>query len=122
MPFTYSFYTTAFATIHDVIHHMQQLDQALESTELQNLRAFNTTYLIITQSVSAQFDKHYFDSDHRMQVFDILFAKYYFDALYNFVHHQPCAPAWELLFSHCQKKQAYAMAISGTRRQCTCEQ
>jgi hypothetical protein len=84
---------------------MQQLDQALESTELRSLRSFNTTYLIITQNVSARFGKHYFDSDHRMQIFDILFAKYYFDALYHFVRHRTCAPAWELLFTQCQKNK-----------------
>lgn len=105
MPFTYSFYTTQFTTIQEVIAHMQQLNQSLQHSNLHNLRVFNTTYLLITQAVYTKFGQQYFDDDKRMAQFDILFAQYYFDALYNFANNQPCAPAWQLLFTQCQKNK-----------------
>lgn len=113
MPFDYRFYSASFSDIRDVIAHMQQLSQALAHTELHNLRAFNTTYLIITQAVAQKFGQHFFANDRNMEKLDLIFAQYYFDALFAYTQGNTCAPAWRLLFDSCKRNNLHQWQYMG---------
>jgi hypothetical protein len=90
-------------TIHDVIHQMEKIDQGLTNIELNNLKAFNTTYLIITKAVASRIGTGYFENDAEMQQFDIIFARYYFNALNGYTEKLDIAPSWKMLFDACMK-------------------
>jgi hypothetical protein len=81
---------------------MEYINNALISTHLFNAIIFNKTYLIITQAVAKEFGSEYFDDDSIMEQFDITFAKYYFNALNNYINNQNCPPSWKILFDSCQ--------------------
>ena len=70
-------------------------------TKLQNLTAFNHTYLIITKNVYSKLDKNYFQNDALMEKIDINFVNYYFRALNNYLDKKNCPPAWKILFDSC---------------------
>jgi hypothetical protein len=86
---------------------MLVLEKELKNTEMQNLVAFNHTYLIITRNVAEKLGKNYFNNDELMEKFDIHFSRYYFDALYNYVHEEACPPSWKILFNLCKKDNLY---------------
>jgi hypothetical protein len=101
--FQFNSYNPKIDSIQSVISQMQSLEEELQDSDLQNLRYFNTTYLIITQNVSSKFHTNYFQNDTAMNSFDICFAKYYFEALNSFVKSQNSDPAWQILFESCKK-------------------
>jgi hypothetical protein len=105
--FTYTSYTTGLKTIDEVIEAMENLENELQNTDMNNLIAFNHTYLIITKAVQQQLGKDYFHDDALMHRFDSHFAKYYFDALKKYVEGKKCAPAWKLLFDKCKENSLY---------------
>lgn len=94
-------------SIDDVIEEMALLDKELQGTELDNLRAFNTTYLIITKAVFRKSIEGYFQNPEHMEHVDVIFADYYFSALRSFVSGNVCPKAWQILFTACGEKQCY---------------
>ncbi len=105
--FQFRCYKNNLRTIDDVIKQMEEVDRELVGTNLENLIAFNHTYLIITKHVVSLLHKKYFQKDLLMQQIDITFAKYYFTALYGFVTGKKIVPAWDMCFRFCQKDSSY---------------
>lgn len=101
--FVYNAYRHHYESIVDVIREMEDLDKELIETDMQNLIAFNHTYLIITKAVASKLGQNYFHNDERMQELDINFAGYYFNALKNYIDGQHTPPAWRILFDACKK-------------------
>lgn len=101
--FVYNSYRHHYESIMDVIHEMEDLDKELLQTDLENLLAFNHTYLIITKAVASKLGQKYFNNDELMQTLDINFAGYYFLALKDYVEGKSTPPAWALLFDACKK-------------------
>lgn len=97
---TPSFFSTYkdITQVDEVIAFMESLNRELEASDMKNLRAFNTTYLIITRAVNKKVNDGYFMYPDVMKKVDVIFAHYYFDALAQFVHQQHCPDAWKLLF------------------------
>jgi hypothetical protein len=89
--------------MQDVIKQMEDLDSELRGTTLENVRAFNTTYLIITKAVASKLGSGYFKDDALMEKFDIAFAIYYFEALKQYIETNKTTPAWQILFEQSQK-------------------
>ena len=87
--------------IEDVFSILKTLDQKPLHTKLQNLTAFNHTYLIITKNVYAKLGKNYFQKDALMEKIDINFVNYYFHALNSYFNKKNCPPAWKILFDSC---------------------
>ena len=86
---------------------MKQLETELTSTDMQNIIAFNHTYLIITEAVADQLNKEFFNDDLLMEKFDIQFARYYFNALKNYVDNKTTPPAWKILFDLSKQNKTY---------------
>ncbi|MDQ3099265.1 MAG: DUF5995 family protein [bacterium] len=105
--FTYSCFKKNYNTIQDVIIQMDALNNELLHSNMQNLRAFNTTYLIITKAVEARLGSGYFEDDASMPLFDIIFAQYYFYALKDYLQDKEVAPAWRILFDACKKNNLF---------------
>ena len=101
--FVFNSYRQHYDSIVDVIREMEDLDKELLETDMENLIAFNHTYLIITRAVAAQLGKNYFHNDELMQKLDINFAGYYFEALKNYIDGHTTPPAWKILFDVCKK-------------------
>ena len=85
----------------DVVAILKTLDHKLQHTKLQNLVAFNHTYLIITRNVYEKIEKSYFYNDTLMEKIDVNFGNYYFRALNNYLNNNNCPPAWKILFESC---------------------
>lgn len=111
--FLYKSFTHTFRTIDDVMTQMRMLDEELVNTELQNLIAFNHTYLIITETVSSRFGHHYFSDDALMQQLDINFAQYYFNPLKDYVAGKTIPQAWQILFDACKNNNLYQAIYMG---------
>lgn len=105
--FTYASYVSSFHTVVDVMKHQEALQKELTGTDMENLRAFNKTYFIITTNVFNQLGKRYFRDEDSMQKLDIVFAQYYFDALKRYVTHQNITPSWKILFDNCKQNTSY---------------
>lgn len=105
--FRYIYRDMPIKTVPDVMEHMLILQEELEHTTLHNLRAFNQTYYIITKNVYTKIGTGFFLHDDLMQKIDIIFAKYYFDALKQYVDHKPTYKAWKVLFDHCKSGTNY---------------
>ncbi len=101
--FFYDFYKASFSSVTEVIDHMQHLQNELKNTDLQNVSAFNNTYLIITQNVYKKIGTGYFTYDDVMTNVDIVFASYYFNALKSYVEGVKTPPAWKILFDECKE-------------------
>lgn len=99
--FQFTSYQTKCNTFAEVEKQMESLHQELLGSSLENLRAFNSTYLIITKGVIARIGTNFFNNDNAMELFDTRFAQYYFDALKNYCDSRPTARAWEILFDSC---------------------
>src|SRR3712207_4170746 len=104
--FTYTSYHKV-KTIEQVITQLEQLDVELTGTDLENLIAFNHTYLIITKNVYAKIGTGFFQRDELMRNIDVCFANYYVDALHNYLTNKPCPPAWQVLFDACKQNNTY---------------
>ncbi len=104
--FSYSHFKEA-KTIKEVIEELKYLDDGLRNTDLQNLIAFNHTYLIITRNVFKRFGKNYFQNDDLMERIDVNFGNYYFSSLKKYLKNKPCPPAWKILFDNCIKDNKF---------------
>lgn len=100
--FQYHTYKKKFDSVEDVIHHMEELQKELAGTDMQHLRAFNQTYLIITKNVFKKIGTTYFNDDQTMINVDRNFASYYCNALYMYTSGKTPPPAWRILFEQCR--------------------
>ncbi len=105
--FTYSFFQSSFRSVPEVIQHMEQLQIELKNTDLEHVRAFNKTYLIITKNVYKKIGTGYFQFDDVMTAVDINFASYYFRALKSYVEKKRTPPAWEISFDASKRNNYY---------------
>lgn len=86
---------------------MLALQEELTGTDLENLKAFNYTYYIITKNVAGKFGQDYFKHESLMEEFDINFAYYYFNALGDYMTGKKMAPAWKICFDFCRQDKSF---------------
>lgn len=86
--------------IQDVKHALIKLQKDIPAAELDVLKNFNQTYLIITQNVEQTVQKDKFDHPGFLNNFDAVFASYYLDALKNYLRGNDIVvpPAWRYAF------------------------
>ncbi len=84
-------------TIDDVL---EVLDDIIEETEAQNnvLGYFAALYRRVTLQVKAEIEAGYFEDAERMELFDVLFAKRYIDAYYDYQNGKPVTRSWDKAF------------------------
>ncbi|MBA3724179.1 MAG: hypothetical protein H0W89_04815 [Candidatus Levybacteria bacterium] len=104
--FGYICYKSSFTSILQVEKHMKDIQRELAGTNLQNLKYFNQTYLIITENVLTATEHHYFHDEKTMEAVDIQFARYYFDALKGYTSGKSITPAWQLTFTFCKENRS----------------
>lgn len=90
-------------TINQTKKQMRLLNEELADTDMQNLRAFNQTYYIITKNVFSKLYTGFFTDNELLQEIDVRFSHYYFQALKEYVETGSCPPAWKILFEICPK-------------------
>jgi len=78
---------------------MDRIERIVEHSKLLHIRAFNTTYKIITKAVNHAGLHDRFEHPDWLEKLDILFAKYYFRALDDYTHHKVVPVSWNTLFS-----------------------
>ncbi len=100
--FSFRSYRSKFTSVPEVITAMENLQEELENTDMENLRAFNQTYLTITKNVFARMGTGYFANDHLMTEVDIQFSRYYFNALKAYLSGRKSPEAWKVLFDSCK--------------------
>lgn len=99
--FQYNCFEANHSSIYDVIAQMEALQTELQVSSLANLKYFNKTYLLITQTVHKGMQENKFQDNARMEHFDIQFARYYFTALKSYTQNKPTPPAWQTCFEYC---------------------
>jgi len=84
-------------TIDDVI---LALDQIIAESEQNNLPAgyFAALYRNVTIRVKDGIASGYFDDGARMEKLDVVFAKRYIDAYFNFSNNKPITQSWQKAF------------------------
>ncbi len=89
-------------TIDDVINILQDIIN--ESIENESpLGYFAALYQKVTIKVKEGIQSDYFDDNQRMEKLDIIFAKRYIDAYYNYKNNTPITSSWERAFSIANK-------------------
>ncbi len=84
-------------TIVDVIATMQAIDRALPDED--GLKWFNLLYLMVTEEISLDIDRHEWVDERWLERLDVVFARLYFDAIELWlVDRDRCPRAWEPLF------------------------
>lgn len=101
----------SITTIDDAEQALVAIERALQGTELQRLRNFNTTYLLITRAVQRALQLQLFEHPQFMSAFDGQFAQYYIIALQRYVRGQPIAPAWYMTFEAAKLPSAKPLKI-----------
>lgn len=85
-------------TIDDVIKTLQNIID--ECTENQStLGYFAILYQKVTLKVKEGIDNNFFEDGSRMEKLDVIFAKRYIDAYYNFQQQKPVSTSWEKAFN-----------------------
>lgn len=85
-------------SISDVIQQMEALDGELAQSELSNVKAFNHTYLIITESVFQKLGTGLFQHEDVMQRVDVAFFEYYSTPLKKYKKDEKVPLSWKILF------------------------
>jgi hypothetical protein len=93
------------SSIDDVVDRFNTLEKRLLSSKLEMLHNFNQTYLIITKNVRKNLKAAHFDHPEFLNFFDAHFAKYYLQALDNYLLGNSVPPAWKQAFDHAQKRE-----------------
>ncbi|WP_028892408.1 DUF5995 family protein [Tenacibaculum sp. 47A_GOM-205m] len=85
-------------TIDDVINILQDIiNESIENES--TLGYFAALYQKVTIKVKEGIQNNYFDDNQRMEKLDIIFAKRYIDAYYNYKNNIPITSSWEKAFS-----------------------
>lgn len=85
-------------TIDDVIATLQDIINE-SITNKSPLGYFAALYQKVTIKVKEGIANNYFDNGPRMEKLDIIFAKRYIDAYYNYQENKPITSSWEKAFS-----------------------
>jgi hypothetical protein len=75
------------ATTVDVLNELQHLDAVLLERGMSQFTIFNHAYYIVTEEILEAMNAGYFENPRRVDVFIVLFAQYYFDALNDAAAH-----------------------------------
>ena len=87
-------------TSADVLHQLQQLDQALPGSQLSSLTTFNLAYVVVTRSIAEGLAEGYFSDAGLIEDFSVCFAAYYFRAINSMLNDEPDLPeAWRKIIS-----------------------
>ena len=83
--------------IDDVIHILEDIIE--ENIKNNNpLGYFAALYKKVTLKVKEKLNTGYFDDDDRMEKLDVIFAKRYIDAYYNYQAKKPITASWQTAF------------------------
>lgn len=88
-----------------VIRNLEKLDSDLIKGDLQNLGAFNHTYLIVTRNIQTGIRRDYFEYPDKLNELDVNFAGYYFKPIKNYSNGKQIAPAWKICFDFCRSEK-----------------
>ncbi len=100
------------SNIDDVVERFQALENRLkQSDEYKLLHNFNKTYLIITQNVRQRMQQAAFEHPQFLNYFDAHFAKYYLEALDNYLKNKPTPPAWRRAFEACKTSECSPLIL-----------
>lgn len=89
------------------LQQIQTIDEVIDllekiiSESVQNndpLGYFATLYLKVTIKVRDEIARGHFDDGPRMELFDVVFAKYYLSAYYSFRKNEPIRESWQRAF------------------------
>lgn len=85
-------------TIEDVIHVLEKIVQESIS-EKSTLGFFAALYLKVTKKVKEGIEQNFFDDGPRMEKLDVIFAKRYIDAYYNYQQGLVTTKSWDKAFA-----------------------
>src|SRR5215469_17914165 len=85
-----------FKTIADVIAAMQSIDALLP--EHDGLKWFNKLYLMVTDDVNAKPPGGAWQSPSWLEHLDVVFARFYFNAVADFLAGRDIPSSWSALF------------------------
>ncbi len=84
-------------TINDVINTLQQIvDDSIKNES--TLGYFAALYLNVTIKVKEGIENNYFENGERMEKLDVIFAKRYIEAYFNFKENKPITSSWQKAF------------------------
>ena len=85
-------------TIEQII---DRLDDIIEYSEINNstFGYFAVLYRKVTIKVKEGIENHFFDNNERMEELDVIFAKRYLEAYYNYQDQKKVSASWEKAFS-----------------------
>ncbi|CAL2095287.1 conserved protein of unknown function [Tenacibaculum sp. 190524A02b] len=85
-------------TIDDVINTLKKIiDEAI--TNKSTTGYFAALYLKVTEKVKEGISNNFFENGERMEKLDVIFAKRYIEAYYNYQKNKPVTLSWEKAFS-----------------------
>jgi hypothetical protein len=99
------------SSIDDVEERFRILEKRLMSSEYKLLHNFNRAYLIITKNVRKKMQEATFDDPQFLSFFDSHFAKYYLEALDNYLRGKSVPPAWHQAFEASYKGKKSALVL-----------
>ena len=101
--------------IDEVLELMVKLETNLAKLDLENLKEFNKTYRIITSDVKEKLGNGFFSNDKWMEKLDVVFAKFYFKALVDYIDDGNPPKAWQFAFDSIKKsnKPKYIYLLLG---------
>jgi hypothetical protein len=92
--------TSLVTTLAGVIARLRSLDGQLKQSKLEQVRYFNSAYLVISEAVADRLGSGYFENDSLVERLDVRFMEYYVAALRDYVGGRPATPAWQRLFTY----------------------
>ncbi len=91
----------SLTNIDDVISVLDEI--ILESSANNSTMGyFAVLYQKVTIKVKEEIENNYFDDGPRMENLDVLFAKRYIDAYYNYKNQKPATQSWEIAFNEAE--------------------
>ncbi|RBW57252.1 hypothetical protein DS884_11775 [Tenacibaculum sp. E3R01] len=85
-------------TIDDVIETLQNIIEDAIKNE-STLGYFAALYLKVTKKVKQGISENFFEDGKRMEKLDVIFAKRYITAYYDYKENKPISASWEKAFS-----------------------
>lgn len=98
--FTFTSYDPDIDSLSAAIKQLENLNEELEASKSDGIRAFNRTYLIITRYIYKQLGTDYFNNDDFVQKLETNCVRRYTYALWEYLHNRRIPTAWEALFDN----------------------